>query len=149
MIVTSLPEIVRELIHAVPQIISSIVNAIITSAPLIIGAVVQILTTVRNTLIQKGAEFVSNVGQTMSDILNKVVEWLSQLPEKMAYWAGYAIMSFMLFMAELPGQVKTEFNNVTTNLANFATEFWNKAKETGREFVNKIMEDIKELFSVD
>lgn len=145
MIVEALPEVVMALIQAVPQIVTSIVQAIVTSAPLIIGAVVQILATVGTTLIQKGADFVRNVGQTMSDILNKVVEWLSQLPEKMAYWAGYSIMSFMLFIAELPGKVKTEFDNTIANLANFATEFWNKAKETGREFVNKIMEDIKEL----
>jgi len=81
----------------------------------------------------------------MSDILNKVVEWLSQLPEKMAYWAGYSIMSFMLFIAELPGKVKTEFDNTVHRLEEFARNFWEKAKETGREFVNKIMENIKEL----
>lgn len=144
-IVVALPEIIMAVIQVIPTLIASIVQAILTSAPLIFNAVVQILTTIGTTLIQKGAEFLNSVGQTMSDIYNKVIEWLSQLPERMAYWAGYAVGSFIKFLAELPGKAKTEFDNTKQRLEEFAKDFWEKAKETGREFVNKLMDEAKEL----
>lgn len=143
-IVVALPEIIMAIIQVIPTLIASIVQAILTSAPLIFNAVVQILSTIGTTLVQKGAEFLGNVGQTMSDIYNKVIEWLSQLPERMAYWAGYAIVSFMKFIKELPGKIKTEFDNVMSKLREFATNFINKARETSKEFLDKLLEKIKE-----
>lgn len=144
-IVSALPQITMALLQAVPTIVSSIAKAILTAAPAIFDAVVTILTTVGSKLAEKGSEFVSTTGEKMSELYDKFIEWLSKLPERMAYWAGFAVGRFITFLSELPGKAKTQFDNTMSKLKEFAEDFIKKAKETGEEFVNKIMEKIKEL----
>lgn len=145
MIVAELPSIIMAIIKIIPSLVTSIANAILAVASTIINAVGQILSQVGQALVQKGSEFVSTTGEKMSELYNKVIEWLGKLPERMAYWAGYAAASFIKFIAELPGKVRTEFNNVMTNVRSFATEFVNKAKEMAKDFFESIVNKIQEL----
>lgn len=145
MIVTALPQIIMAIIQIIPSLVSSIASAILAVASTIINAVGQILSQVGQALVQKGSEFVSTTGEKMSELYNKVIEWLGKLPERMAYWAGYAAASFIKFIAELPGKVRTEFNNVMTNVRSFATEFVNKAKEMAKDFFESIVNKVQEL----
>ena len=56
----------------------------------------------------------------MSDMLHKVVDWLSQLPGKMAYWIGYAVGSFIKGVNELPGKVMSVLTTVLSKFSDFA-----------------------------
>lgn len=144
-LVAALPQIISALVDAVPMIIQAITQAIIGNAQMILMAVIQILAQVGSELLRKGAEFVKNVGQTMMDILNTVVQWLSQLPEKMAYWAGYAIGSFIKFIAELPSKISNIFTTVVSKVVSFGNTVTSKAREIATTFLNNMINNIKNL----
>ena len=88
---------------------------------------------------------VSKAGEVCGNIITAIVNFLSQLPSKMAYWAGYAIGQFIKFFLELPSKISTIWNNVVTGASTFITNFKNKATEAAKGFLTNIMDGIKEL----
>jgi TP901 family phage tail tape measure protein len=145
MIASALPQIVTALIEAVPQIFTMLVNTIVTCGPMILESIVTILSSIGSLLLEYGATFMGNVGEAMSGILNTVVEWLSQLPTQLAYWAGFAIGSFIKFFMELPANLQTWFTETINKVIEFGTEFKNKAINAGKDFFNGLIDNIKQL----
>ena len=145
MIVANLPTIINTLIQMIPELFSMVISTIMTVAPMIWDAIVTILTTVGTTLMEYGSQFVSDAGTVMSDLINKVVEWLSQLPAKMAYWAGFAIGEFIKFFIELPSNIANLFTRIIESVITFGSELKNKAISTGKDFFNGVVDNIKLL----
>ena len=144
------------LLDAAIQITIALAQAIIENLPVFVDAVVQILMAIVNLIVEYGGMFltevgnmlvnlVTSVGTGMSNMLNTFVTWLSQLPTTMAYWAGYAIGSFIKFVIELPGKLLNIFNDAMTNVITFGNNFWNKAKEMAKNFFDSIVNGVKEL----
>lgn len=144
------------LVQAVIDINIALVQAIIKNLPVYIEAVVQILVAIGQLFVQYGSQFLSivvqnleelvtNVGNGMRDMFNTVIEWLSQLPSKMAYYAGYAVGSFIKFVQELPSKVTEIFNNVMSKVASFGTNLANKSTEMARNFFNNLVNGIASL----
>lgn len=155
-IVTALIENLPLLLEAQVQIMIALAQAIIENLPLLIDACVQILVAIGQLLAQYGIQFLEFVGQSltqlvtsvgngMSDMFNTVVNWLSQLPAQMAYYAGYAIGSFIKFVQELPSKINEIFTNVMNKVITFGTNFSNKSKETAKNFFDNLVNGIKEL----
>jgi TP901 family phage tail tape measure protein len=144
-LVAAMPQIISALIEAIPQIITMIVNALITAVPMILEAVVSILATIGSKLVEYGSTLVENAGEAMSNLINAVVEWLSQLPIQMAYWAGFAIGSFIKFFMDLPANLQTWFVETIQKVIIFATELKTNAINAGRNFFNGIINNIKQL----
>ena len=155
-IVTALIENLPLLLEAQVQIMIALAQAIIENLPLFIDACVQILVAIGQLLAQYGANFLSfviqnlqqlvtNVGNGMRDMFNTVVNWLSQLPAKMAYYAGYAIGEFIKFVIQLPSKVSSIFTSVISNTASFGTNFANKAREMASNFFNNVVNGIASL----
>lgn len=145
MLVANLPTIVMALIQAIPQIFQMVVDTIMTAAPMLFEAVVSILSTLGGSLMEHGSTFVSNVGETMSNIFNTVVEWLSQLPSQLAYWAGFAIGEFIKFFIELPSKLTASFEAVISNVKAFGENLKTNAINSGKSFFNGIVDNIKNL----
>ena len=133
------------LIEKLPEIIMKLVNVIIEYGGMFLEAVGSILLQIGEFLLAKGAEFLDSIGQTCSNILTSIGKWLSQLPTTLAYWAGFAIGSFIKFFIELPSKLQQIWNNVITGLITFATQFMNKATETARGFFNNLINGIQTL----
>ena len=144
------------LIDATIQIEMALAQAVIENLPVFVDAVVQILMAIVNLIVEYGSMFltevgnmlvnlVTSVGTGMSNMFNTFVTWLSQLPTTMAYWAGYAIGSFIKFVIELPGKLQNIFNDAMTNVITFGNNFWNKAKEMAKNFFDSIVNGVKEL----
>jgi phage-related protein len=144
-IVAALPQIIGALITAIPQIVGMLAEAIITNGPLIIESVISILTTVGTTLLEYGSQFLSDIGSSMSEIFNTVVQWLSQLPSQLAYWAGFAIGEFVKFFVSLPSKLLNLLNTVITNIKTFGENLKTNAINSGKSFFNGIVDNIKNL----
>lgn len=144
------------LLDAIIQITIALAQAIIENLPVFVDACVQILMAIVALIVEYGGKFleamsnaltnlVANVSSGMSDMFNTFILWLSQLPSQMAYYAGYAIGSFIKFVQELPGKVSEIFTNVISKATTFGTNFANKAKEMAKNFFDNIVNGIKEL----
>lgn len=143
-------------VDACVQILMAIVNLLVQYGAQFLTEVGTTLSNIWNRAVSFGSEvvdfivksfkdFVDKTNSGMRDMFNKVVEWLSQLPAKMAYYAGYAVGSFMKFILELPSKVNEVFNNVMNKLIAFGTNFVNKAIETAKNFLDSMVNGIKNL----
>ena len=83
--------------------------------------------------------------QDIPNAINSAINFLSQLPEKMAYWAGYAIGSFIKFMIELPTKLMDILNTVISRVATFGNNFANKARELAAAFFKNVVNGIVNL----
>lgn len=154
-IITHIPDV----IVAIVRLYSDMIQAIWKSKDQFFDAVSNILVMILNTIVDYGTQMLSNVGQFltqlltdtnqgMSDTFNKIVEWLTQIPPKMAYYAGYAIGEFIKFVIQLPSKVSSIFTSVMSAVASFGTNFVNKAREMASNFFNNIVNGLASLPSM-
>ena len=105
--------------------------------------------------------------ETFPAFINKAIEYIKQLPEKVWTWlqntiakvttwytqmtnkareTGTAFLSKIIeFISQLPEKIWTQFTNAIAKATQFATDMVNKAKETGTNFLNKIIEFVSQL----
>lgn len=154
-IITHIPDV----IVAIVTLYSDMIQAIWKSKDQFFDAVSNILVMILNTIVDYGTQMLSNVGQFltqlltdtnqgMSDTFNKIVEWLTQIPPKMAYYAVYAIGEFIKFVIQLPSKVSSIFTSVMSAVASFGTNFVNKAREMASNFFNNIVNGLASLPSM-
>ena len=99
--------------------------------------------------------------------IGSVVEWISELPEKIMYWFGFILTSLILwaadlvtwaataipefignvveFFSELPGKIAEFFSQILTNLGTWAGNMIAKAVETGTDFRDSIVTFFSQL----
>lgn len=134
----------------------AIVQALIQNAPLILDAIIQVVQAILALIIDYGGQFftsaaeiignlTNSVGEWMANVINNIATWLSQLPTTMAYYAGFAIASFLKFFMDLPENLKTWFVATKQKVIDFGTEVKNEAISIGKNFFNGIVDNIKNL----
>lgn len=144
------------LLDATIQILIALAQAIIQNLPVFVDASMQILAAIGQLLAQYGIQFLKFVGQSLTQLVtsvgngmrgmfNTVINWLAQLPGKMAYYAGYAIGEFIKFVIQLPSKVSSIFTSVISAVASFGTNFVNKAIEMASNFFKNIVNGLVEL----
>ena len=129
---------IGESLTQIPTIVSQLFTNTITS-------VKSFFTSMLSTAKDNFLKLVDSANKGMGDMLHKVVDWLSQLPGKMAYYAGYAIGEFIKFVIQLPSKVSSIFTSVMSAIASFGTNFVNKAREMASNFFNNIVNGLVEL----
>ena len=109
----------------------------------------------------------TNIGSAITNGFTNAMNFISQLPEKIAYWLGFAIgtvASFVVnfankakeagtnfvnnlisFIQSLPGKIQTWFTNTINKVTTFASNMVNKAKEAGTNFVNNLVNFVQTL----
>lgn len=133
------------LIEKIPEIIVALVQAIIENAPLILQAIVDVCVMLVQGLATNLAPMVEKAGEVMRNVLETVKTWLSQLPERMAYFAGQAVGKFVQFMLQLPSKLIAIFQNLITSAQNFGTNFIQQAQEFATGFGNRLINGLMEL----
>ena len=151
-LVENLPVIIQSLIEMTGVLVQTIVEL----TPQFINACVQVLMAIVGLIVEYGGQFlasagevfgnlINSVGEWMGGLIDSIVTWLSQLPTQMAYWAGFAIGSFIQFFMDLPENLKTWFNETKQKAIDFGTEFRNEAINSGKNFFNGLVDNIKQL----
>ncbi|MBO5372469.1 MAG: hypothetical protein J6A75_07095 [Lachnospiraceae bacterium] len=105
--------------------------------------------------------------ETIPNLISDIGTWFSELPEKIAYWLGYALAkvvkwaielpikanlagqkflkNIVKFFKELPDKVQEFLLKTLIEAAAFAIDFALKAKEAGNDFKEKITNALSEL----
>ena len=151
-LVENLPVIIQSLI----EMAGVLAQTIVEFTPQFLNACVQVLMAIVGLIVEYGGQFlasagevfgnlINSVGEWMGGLIDSIVTWLSQLPTQMAYWAGFAIGSFIKFFMDLPENLKTWFNETKQKAIDFGTEFRNEAINSGKNFFNGLVDNIKQL----
>jgi len=144
-IVAALPEIIQALVDAIPEIITTIVNTIIENGPQFLNAITSIGQSILQLLITLGTSFVETVKTNLTTLINNIQSFLSQLPEKFAYYAGRAIGEFIKFFLQLPSRIIQIFNNIMDKVRSFGENMKNRAAETAQGFGTRLINGLLEL----
>lgn len=107
----------------------------------IISWLAEVLSTVGSNLMQ----LLSNVGSNLSNLFNTVVQWISQIPPKMAYYANYAVTEFVNFVSQLPGKAWSILQDVIAKVVAFAVDFVAKAQKAAQDFFDEMSKKVGEL----
>lgn len=88
---------------------------------------------------------IEQAGEWISNLIDSISTWLSQLPSKMAYYAGVAVANFIKFFMDLPTNLQTWLTETINKIVSWATDMKNKATNTGKDFFNGVIDNIKNL----
>lgn len=131
--------------EAIKEVFSTVVDAIVgfftETIPDVFNTVVEFFTvTVPNAI----SSFVSSVGafftETIPGFFESFVQWFTELPERIAYWLGYAIGKLISWGQEAIEWVITEVPKIIENIVNFFAELPGKIWEWLVSAVTKIAE---------
>lgn len=158
--------------EAIKEVFSVVVDAIVgfftETIPAAFNTVVEFFTV---TVPEAISRFVSSIGtfftETIPAFFESFVQWFAELPEKIAYWLGFAIGKLVSwgaeavewaiteapkiidnivnFFAELPGKIWDWLVSAFVNLTKWGMDMQAKAMETGKNFLDSIGTFFKEL----
>lgn len=122
-------------------------------------------------IIDSIAEWGENAKETIvtavTEMIENVLTFFSELPEKLAYWLGYAIGSLIkfgqdavkwavesvpliieniiTFFSELPGKIWKHLQKAISNISKWKDDTIQKAAEAGEKFVSNVVTFFSEL----
>lgn len=177
-IVRSIPVLLKN----IPAIIKNLVTSLIQNVPKLISAAKEMVGMfvdgIKEAWFKKKEEasasftgFIDKVRafftQKIPEIINNIGRWFSELPDKIAYWLGFAIgkiaewgqnavewvetevpkiiENVVTFFAELPDKIKAWLNEVITKIKDWVTETINTIVQKVPEIIDKIVEFFEEL----
>lgn len=144
-IVAALPEIIVALVEAMPQLVMALISGITYAIPALWNMLTGVVTSLFEKLGELGSNLLTWASEAFTNLINTITEFLSALPEKMAYYAGYAIGSFIAFFRDLPENLAEIWETIKTKVAEFGENFKTKATEIGTNFFNSLVDGIKNL----
>jgi len=101
------------------------------------------LATTWENIRAKAEEIWGRILEFIRQFPDKAKDFLSTLPEKMAYWVGYAIGRVLAFFRDLPGNVAT----FVSQMAQRVSEWFQRAKDWAIERVTALYNSAREWFS--
>ena len=144
-IVTAIIENLPLLVEAAVQIHLALCTALVENAPLLLDAIVQIWTMIGQLIIEYGSQFLTNIGEMLSNLIQTVSQWLAQLPSLAANFAGQMLGSFINAILSLPEKAMEIFNNVITNVQNFGQKLIAEGPKMANEFKQKLIDIMKTI----
>ena len=122
---------------------------------------------IQETLICAWDAIVQFFTETIPQFIASIIEWITQLPENIAYLLGYALGTFIkwgldlvewataniplliekivTFFSELPGKIATFLSEILSNAIVWGSNMLLNAEKAGREFVTGIINFLSEL----
>jgi len=185
------------LVEKIPVIIEKLVDAVVNNGPKLLEAVMQlaemtvkmlpdiikaiidglvslatnlwdkVLYPAHMKFVEWSSGIVEKGKQAAGEFIEKVIEFIKELPENIAYWLGFVIAKvwkwstefsqkaaaagldfvskIVQFLQSLPSKVMEWLNNVITKVVSFRLQLGNKAKDAGSNFCEKILNSLKNL----
>lgn len=91
------------------------------------------------------AAFLSKAKDGVAKVIQAVGTALSQLPEKIAYWAGYAVTKFGIEILKMPEKWENAKQKLMDKLQDWKENFPKYAEEAANKFSEKLLEGLADL----
>jgi phage-related protein len=91
------------------------------------------------------AAFLAKAKDGVANVIQAVGTALSQLPEKIAYWAGYAVTKFGIEILKMPEKWEKAKQALMDKLQDWKENFPKYAEEAASKFSEKLLEGLADL----
>lgn len=135
--VNGITDNIPQILDAGGQMALGLAEGIVKAAPKLLLSVYEIKFKVIGYFAEMAANVVKKAKEGFGNLMTQAVPILNQLPEKIAYYAGYAVTRFATEMILLPYKAKEFFNQVIDKAKEFVNEFPKKATEATNDFKDK------------
>ena len=142
-IIAALPQIMAALIAAMPQIMSSMAQALATGFPLFLSEITRLITSIWTQVFTFGAQLLAQVGSNLSQLLAVAVQWLGQLPNKAAYFAGRMIGEFINLLRTLPSKIQQILTQALNAVKSWGQKLVAEGPKMAKEFIEKLVNGFK------
>lgn len=142
---SALTQCLPQILQAIVQINLALVQAIIQGGIMLLEPIGQIIMQMITQIGASAGQFVAQVAATGAQVLAAMQQWLSQLPAKLVYWAGFAAGRFVATLMTLPQRLSAVWTSITTAVTSFATQFAQQAAEMAKAFFNNLVNGLQTL----
>lgn len=133
------------ILDGIVQIVTGVGGAIVEKIPFLLEKLGEVISALLDRVGESISEFIAKVTEGGSNIVAEFTKWLSELPDKLAYWAGAAVASFVNFIYHLPENLATILDKVITKAVDFGVKLKNKAIDAAKNFYNYLIDGLKNL----
>ena len=145
----------------------AIVTALIVNWDWLKAKAVEIFGVVKDFIFQTWENIKSFFSTTIPEIINNIVNWFNDLPEKMGYALGVAIGKVIQwgvdlwnylrtnvpvwidnvvnFFSELPSKIWTWLIETINRVAEWGSNLWNKGREIASQFISTVVDTLANL----
>lgn len=112
-------QVITDVMNGMSQVWDMIVQLFTEKIPEFVDNWTEKFGELLDNIIDWGANVLENIGKTFSDMITTAVNFLSQLPGKIAYWLGYALGKVTKWAIELPIKASEAAINFVQNIGAF------------------------------
>ena len=145
----------------------SIITALIVNWDWLKAKAIEIFGIVKDFIFQTWENIKSFFSTTIPEIINNIVNWFNDLPEKMGYALGVAIGKVIQwgvdlwnylrtnvpvwidnvvnFFSELPSKIWTWLIETINRVAEWGANLWNKGREIASQFISTVVDTLANL----
>lgn len=98
-----------------------------------------------NSMVEWFSELPEKIGNFLSDVIGKVSSWVSDMVDKATQVGSDFVSNVVNFFTQLPSKIWNWLSNALGKVGNFARDMANKGRQAGRELFDNIVNKIKEL----
>ena len=144
-VIAALPQILAALVEAGPQILQALIDGIVYAAPLLWQMITDLGSQALTFLGELGTNMLTWASEAFTNLINTITGFVSGLPTTLAYYAGYAIGSFITFFRELPQNLQLIWEDIILRVIAFGDVFKTRAIEIAKNFLNSIIDGLQSL----
>lgn len=144
-VIAALPQILVALVAAGPQILQALIDGVMYAVPLLWQMIIDLGAQALTFLGEVGNNMLTWASEAFTNLINTITSFVSSLPETLAYYAGYAIGSFITFFRELPQNLQLIWEDITLRVIAFGEAFKTKAIEIAKNFLNALINGLQTL----
>ncbi len=144
-VIAALPQILVALVAAGPQILQALIDGVMYAVPLLWQMIIDLGAQALTFLGEVGNNMLTWASEAFTNLINTITGFVSSLPTTLAYYAGYAIGSFIAFFRELPQNLQLIWEDITLRVIAFGEAFKTKAIEIAKNFLNALINGLQTL----
>lgn len=144
-VIAALPQILVALVAAGPQILQALIDGVMYAVPLLWQMIIDLGAQALTFLGEVGNNMLTWASEAFTNLINTITSFVSSLPTTLAYYAGYAIGSFIAFFRELPQNLQLIWEDITLRVIAFGEAFKTKAIEIAKNFLNALINGLQTL----
>ena len=134
-----------QLAEAGVNMVGGLIVGIVKSIPILISTVWTMRTAIEQELFDRGMELVNKGKELALKGVTAVGQGLASMPEKIAYYVGFAVGRFETELGKMPEKAKAKFEEVKAKVLEFGKNLLEQGQKMPKEFVTTFENGLKDL----